>query len=138
MNIPRYAAGLRLMPGARCNDGLLDACLFPGGSLLHGLRYLSGILRNRHQQGTDCQRLSAERIRIESEREVPYQLDGDPGGLLPVEISVIPGRVPCWSRRRGPASTDFGTQRGRTRHMAVTENPITVGPYRCGTGTRCW
>ena len=30
---------------------------------------------------------------IRADEEVAYQLDGDPGGMLPVEIEVLPGRV---------------------------------------------
>jgi diacylglycerol kinase family enzyme len=33
------------------------------------------------------------RIRIDSDAEVPFQLDGDPGGTLPVEIEVLPQRL---------------------------------------------
>jgi diacylglycerol kinase (ATP) len=33
------------------------------------------------------------RLRIESNETVPYQLDGDPGGVLPLEIEVLPGRL---------------------------------------------
>jgi diacylglycerol kinase family enzyme len=32
-------------------------------------------------------------LRIESDDAVPYQLDGDPGGVLPVEITILPQRV---------------------------------------------
>jgi diacylglycerol kinase family enzyme len=32
-------------------------------------------------------------ISIESDEPVPYQLDGDPGGELPVTIRVLPGRL---------------------------------------------
>ncbi len=28
-----------------------------------------------------------------SSSSIPYQLDGDPGGVLPVEIRVLPGRL---------------------------------------------
>jgi diacylglycerol kinase family enzyme len=30
---------------------------------------------------------------VDSEEEVPYQLDGDPGGVLPLEIEALPGRL---------------------------------------------
>ena len=33
------------------------------------------------------------RLRVTAEEEVPYQLDGDPGGVLPVEIEALPGRL---------------------------------------------
>jgi diacylglycerol kinase family enzyme len=32
-------------------------------------------------------------VRIASDRSVPYQLDGDPGGQLPLEIEVLPSRL---------------------------------------------
>ena len=35
----------------------------------------------------------ARRLRVTSEEEVPYQLDGDPGGVLPVDIETLPGRL---------------------------------------------
>jgi len=45
-------------------------------------------------------------VRIESDGEVPYQLDGDPGGVLPVEIAAMPGRMcalvtETWAVRHG-------------------------------------
>lgn len=106
VNIPRYAGGLQLIPDARGDDGRLDACLFQRGTLVHGLRYLAGILRGTHQAWPDCRRISAARIHIEADSEVPYQLDGDPGGVLPVEIAVVPGRLralvtPSWALRHG-------------------------------------
>ena len=106
VNLPKYAGGLRFVPDAVGTDGLLDVCLFEHGSLMHGLRYLTGILRGRHHEWQDCRRVSTERIRIESDREVPYQLDGDPGGVLPVEITAMPGRVrmlvtETWALRHG-------------------------------------
>jgi diacylglycerol kinase family enzyme len=32
------------------------------------------------------------RYRITSDEPVPFQLDGDPGGFLPLEIEIIPNR----------------------------------------------
>ena len=93
VNLPKYAGGLRLVPDAVGNDGLLDVCLFRRGSLLHGLRYFAGVMLGRHRRWEDFSHVRVRKLRIESDREVPYQLDGDPGGVLPVEISVLPGRV---------------------------------------------
>jgi diacylglycerol kinase family enzyme len=30
---------------------------------------------------------------LTSEAEVPYQLDGDPGGILPLDLDILPGRL---------------------------------------------
>jgi diacylglycerol kinase family enzyme len=37
--------------------------------------------------------MNCEALRIESDEPVPYQLDGDPGGLLPVDVEVLPERL---------------------------------------------
>jgi diacylglycerol kinase (ATP) len=51
------------------------------------------VLLGRHQTMADCTIRRVRRLRITAEAEVPYQLDGDPGGLLPVEVEVLPGRA---------------------------------------------
>ncbi|HRX80202.1 MAG: hypothetical protein H6821_07675 [Planctomycetaceae bacterium] len=93
VNLPRYAGGLRIAPDAVGNDGLLDVCTFKDGSLWNGLRYLSGVILGQHASWDDCVTVRAEKIRIESDEPVPLQLDGDPGGFLPVEIEVLPSHL---------------------------------------------
>jgi diacylglycerol kinase family enzyme len=92
-NLPRYARGLNIVPQACGRDGLLDVCTFRRGSLFSGLVYLAGVVFGRHQSLDDCVNLQTRRLRIESDGEVPFQLDGDPGGYLPVDIEVVPGRL---------------------------------------------
>jgi diacylglycerol kinase family enzyme len=92
-NIARYAWGLPLAPAADPTDGLLDVCAFRRGSLWHGLRYLAAAQMGWHRWLSDCVGCRARRLRITAGEDVPYQLDGDPGGMLPVEIEVLPGRV---------------------------------------------
>lgn len=93
VNIPRYAGGLNLAPGATGDDGLLDVCTFREGSLWNGLVYLGGIMLGQQQSMQDFTHIRTRRLKIESTTEAPYQLDGDPGGTLPVEICVRPGRL---------------------------------------------
>lgn len=92
-NLPCYGGGLRLAPQADGSDGLLDVCAFRRGSLWHGLRYAAAVLLGYHQAMADCTERRVRRLRIDAEAEVPYQLDGDPGGVLPVEVGVLPGRL---------------------------------------------
>jgi len=92
-NLPCYGGGLRLAPEADGTDGLLDICTFRRGSLWHGLRYVAGVLLGRHQRMADCTTGRLRRLRVTSEGKVPYQLDGDPGGFLPVDIDVLPDRL---------------------------------------------
>jgi diacylglycerol kinase (ATP) len=93
VNLPRYAGGLVFSQQASGTDGLLDVCTFKEGSLLYGLMYLGGVMLGQHEGMQDFSRVQTTRLRVEAARPAPYQLDGDPGGELPVEIGVMPGRL---------------------------------------------
>jgi diacylglycerol kinase family enzyme len=92
-NLPCYGGGLRIDPHADGRDGQLDVCTFGGGGLYNGLRYALAVLCRRHHRLADFRRLQAVRLRITAAEPVPYQLDGDPGGTLPVEVEVLPRRL---------------------------------------------
>jgi diacylglycerol kinase family enzyme len=92
-NLPCYGGGLRIAPQACGSDGLLDLCAFRRGGVWHGLRYAGAVLLGRHQKMTDWTMGRVRRLRITSAASVPYQLDGDPAGFLPVEVEVLPGRL---------------------------------------------
>jgi diacylglycerol kinase family enzyme len=111
VNLPRYAGGLSFAPGASGSDGLLDVCTFKEGSLWYGLVYLGGVLLGQHEAMQDFVRIQTTRLRIESTSRVPIQLDGDPGGNLPVDICVIPNRLTlivtrAWAVRQGLLAAD--------------------------------
>jgi len=93
VNLPRYAGGLNFVPDAVGNDGLLDVCTFRDGSLWHGLHYLTRTVFDRHRSLEGCTTVRTGRVRIEADEEAPYQLDGDPGGTLPLDIEILPGRL---------------------------------------------
>lgn len=93
VNLPCYAMGLGIAPDANGTDGRLDVCTFKEGSFWKGLKYLAGVVMRRHQNWDDCVTLRSQRIRIESDAHVPYQIDGDFGGYLPVDIEVLPQRL---------------------------------------------
>ncbi len=92
-NLPCYGAGLQIAPEADGSDGLLDVCTFRHGGLWRGLYYTAAVLTGTHRWLPDFARRRAGRLRVTSESQVPYQLDGDPGGFLPVEIEVLPKRL---------------------------------------------
>ncbi len=93
VNLPRYAGGLRFSPDAVGTDELFNVCTFRRGSLWQGLRYLAYLWLGRQNKLDDFARTLARRVRIESDRPVRYQLDGDPGGMLPLEIRILPRRL---------------------------------------------
>ena len=92
-NINRYGWGLPLAPMAKDNDGTLDHVLFRGGTVFHGLFYTAlAQCFSLHRFLPKAELGQRLRYRITSAGSVPFQLDGDPGGELPVEIEVMPGR----------------------------------------------
>lgn len=95
MNLSKYAFGLNFAPAALGTDGLLDVCTFSEGSVLHGFRYAWGVFLRRHLKYRDARMIRCGELRIEGPPgvQVPYQLDGDFGGFLPVDVRVLPGRL---------------------------------------------
>jgi diacylglycerol kinase family enzyme len=92
-NVPRYAMNLPIVAEADPEDGQLDLCTFRGGSLFRSLFYIVSVLMRKHRQWTNSKTYQFTKVTLTSEEEVPYQLDGDPGGLLPLTIEVVPGGV---------------------------------------------
>ncbi|MEM6798202.1 MAG: diacylglycerol kinase family protein [Planctomycetota bacterium] len=110
VNLPRYAQGLPIVPEASGVDRLLDVCVFRRGGTAAGLWYLWNILRRRRQKVESVTTARCGRFRIESdEPNVAYQLDGDPGGVLPVEVSVAPCRLSLLVSRSAAERLGFDT-----------------------------
>ena len=94
LNLPRYGWGIPLAPKAMATDGVLDLCTFSGRSLMSGMKFATfAQLGGRHPHLAGCQMRRGRRFRVTSEEPVPYQLDGDPGGVLPIEVEVLPQRL---------------------------------------------
>ncbi len=92
-NLPRYAAELSFCPQAIGDDGWLDVCTFKRGGLWAGLGYLWRLWRGKHQQLKDFRHVRSRKFRLTAPQPVPYQIDGDPGGYLPLDIEVLPNRL---------------------------------------------
>jgi diacylglycerol kinase (ATP) len=107
-NLPNYAGQIGITPHAVPTDGLLDWCAFQAGSFGRSLRYLLWVLLRRHTALRDCctGRGSEFHVTVSEPNSapVPYQIDGDPGGFLPANIRVLPGRFraivdPHWTSK---------------------------------------
>lgn len=105
-NLPCYALQLPISPDAKGDDGLLDICTFKHGSAASTLWYLGAVLARRHPFLQDCEVHRSNRVVLDSAEPVPYALDGDAGGYLPIEIETVPNRLTLlvrqhWAIRRG-------------------------------------
>ncbi len=92
-NASRYTYCLRLAPGAVLDDGLLDVWLFESDSAVRTMRQVVALLRRRHARHLGLRRLRARAISFESDPPVWLHLDGDPAGMTPVEIRVVPSAL---------------------------------------------
>lgn len=92
-NLPKYGGGLRIEPEAIDNDGELDVIAFTRGSVFSGMRYVAGIWLGRHARYPDVVRRRGRVVEVSSRGAVPFQLDGDYAGQLPVRVEVQPSSV---------------------------------------------
>jgi len=91
-NVSRYARNLPLVPEADPCDGQLDMCSFRGGGTLRGIFYLTTVLLRKHRQWCTTEFRKFRKMTVtcdDPETAVPFQLDGDPGGHLPLEIETV-------------------------------------------------
>jgi len=94
-NLPLYALGLPIAPEAVPTDGLLDVCTFERGAVWSIARYLWHVVRQIHFNLPDAGLCRAPRFRLEptTDATIAYQLDGDFGGTLPVDVELLAGQL---------------------------------------------
>lgn len=99
-NVPKYAASLDICPQADPTDGRLDLCTFERSGILSGMYYLYQTWRGAHEELPEFCHAQIRSLTINSPidshgkaTEVPFQLDGDPGGVLPLKVETLPGRL---------------------------------------------
>jgi YegS/Rv2252/BmrU family lipid kinase len=92
-NASRYTYHWRLAPDARIDDGWLDLCFFASESALQTAGQVVATLGGRHSAHPGVRHLRAKRLRFHCEPDVAVQLDGDPAGSTPVEVTVAPGAL---------------------------------------------
>jgi diacylglycerol kinase family enzyme len=94
-NLPLYALGLPIAPEAVATDGLLDVCTFERGAVWSVARYFWHVVRRIHHTLPDAYVCRTSRFRLEptTDASVAYQIDGDYGGKLPVDVEVLPGQL---------------------------------------------
>ena len=57
------------------------------------MEYLYSVSNQQHELRDDVTCIRGTRFRIESDRPVPVQVDGDPAGFTPAEICVTPTKI---------------------------------------------
>jgi diacylglycerol kinase (ATP) len=97
----RYAGPFRATPGANPFEPHLEAVVQTATGRASAVPFAAGLLWTRHIRRPDVRRFVGESFRLElngCDRPVPYQVDGDVKGSLPVSVGVNPAplrlRVP--------------------------------------------
>ncbi|HPW17839.1 MAG TPA: diacylglycerol kinase family lipid kinase [Candidatus Aminicenantes bacterium] len=100
-NGPLTAGGMKLAPAALVADGRLDILFMNGQTLLERLRNFPKIYSGRHIESPGFSYLRAKTLSLDSEEPVFFEADGEPFGLLPCRIEVVPAALAL--RAPGPA-----------------------------------
>ena len=93
-NVSEYGTGLPILTGAVPDDGLLDLCAIPCRDLRELAEVLLLVATGEHPLREGVVYTRGRHVRVTSPVEVPVQADGDSAGFTPVEVHVLPGRVP--------------------------------------------
>jgi len=95
-NVSTYAYNLHIAPMAAPNDGFLDICVFerPITDRIGFMRQVAEVFINRHMYHKAVRFFRTTKVTLRSNPEVFVQLDGDPFGKTPVEISILPQVLP--------------------------------------------
>jgi len=93
-NLAEYGTGFAVLPHARPDDGLLDVCVLPCRSRTELVRLFMLAAAGEHTAVEGAVYGQGKHVRIESAIPAPVQVDGDPAGHTPVEIDLLPIRLP--------------------------------------------
>ena len=84
-----YGGNFHVTPQASLTEPLLDLCLFKGKTRKDLVRFIIGVIRERHLNFNDVFYGKFSEMEITSNEEVHVQIDGDYFGTLPAKIDVV-------------------------------------------------
>ena len=93
LNTPTYGAGMKLAPGARVDDGLLNFVFVEAMSRLAALALLPGLAKDGILRTDRVRRMRAKKIRLSTSQPCLFHGDGEIVGSTPVEIEVVPEAI---------------------------------------------
>ena len=94
-NSPSVGGFINLAPEAEIQDGLLDCVFVKKASFINNVEVFIKILNGNHIDNDSVLYFKTDKIKIinNSEKDVEYDLDGEYGGILPIEIEVVPSAI---------------------------------------------
>jgi YegS/Rv2252/BmrU family lipid kinase len=88
-----FGGGMRIAPGARPDDGLLDVVHLGALGRLELLRWLPTVYWGGHLANPRIQLRRAARVRVDAAAPLPVQLDGELGARTPLDIEIHPAAL---------------------------------------------
>ena len=92
-NSPTYGGGMKIAPGARIDDGLLDICHIGDIHKLKVSSLFPILYFGAHLKMHEVDYFQAECLRLHTERPLDVYADGEYVCQTPVEIGVAPGAL---------------------------------------------
>ena len=92
-NGPTYGAGFRINPTADYKDGLLDICTISYTPLPRALKLLPVVQKGEHSELPEVTFFRARSVRIESQRPVNIQMDGETTHATSYDAKILPAAL---------------------------------------------
>jgi diacylglycerol kinase (ATP) len=102
-NGPSYGGGMRVLPDAEMDDGLVDVLVLHEISTVEFLKVFPKVFKGAHVGHPAVEVLRGGTVTLEADGIVAYA-DGERFGALPLTVEVVPGAVTVLApipRRRG-------------------------------------
>jgi diacylglycerol kinase (ATP) len=94
-NLPTYGGGMRIVPDATPDDGMLDVCVVADLSRLEVLRLLPRLYSGGHVGHPAVELFRCRSVSADADGRVLCQADGEIVGRLPARFSVLPAALRC-------------------------------------------
>jgi diacylglycerol kinase (ATP) len=92
-NSRSYGGGMRVLPDASIDDGLLDVCIVHKLSAAAFLRAFPRVFRGTHVRHPKVTMRRGRRVTVEADRRIQVYGDGEPIGSLPAIFEIEPGTL---------------------------------------------
>jgi diacylglycerol kinase family enzyme len=93
-NVKEYGTGVPITAKAVPTDGLLDICIMPCRDRKALIEVAVAIAAEEQAFIDSAIYTRGRRVHIESKEKVPVQIDGDSAGFTPLDVEIVPARVP--------------------------------------------
>jgi YegS/Rv2252/BmrU family lipid kinase len=88
-----FGNGMRIAPGARVDDGLLDACVIGDTTLPEAIALLARVYAGTHITRPKVRMARVRDLVIEQESALPVQLDGESAQAHRLEVRCMPAAL---------------------------------------------